>query len=140
MSQVVFQSENGLCKGVIDNDGWNIKVTGQCELNDTTLKYIAAAPPDLRMSRAGSALPWGNSDMAYENTPNKGEVSLVDGHFTFTLFRPNCYYIKNGSKLIAPHVHFTIADQHFDVELGLPCTANRSLTNLAGRPVRATGR
>lgn len=140
MSTVTFQSGNGLCAGTIVNDGWNLKVSGTCKAPGNVLKYMAPSPPDLRMSRAGSALPWANEDMAYDNTPNKGEVQIHNGQFSFTLANPNCYYTDNGSKLLQPHVHFTVGDKIFDVELGTTCTPNRSLTGLPGRAVRTTYR
>jgi len=140
MSTVTFQSSNGLCTGTIVNDGWNVKVSGTCKAPGNTLKYMSSAPPDLRMSRAGSALPWASEDMAYDNTPNKGEIQMVNGRFSFTLANPNCYYMNNGARLVAPHVHFTVNNQHFDVELGIACTPNRSLTGLPGRAVRTTYR
>jgi hypothetical protein len=117
MSTVTFQSSNGLCTGTIVNDGWNVKVSGTFKAPGNTLKYMSSAPPDLRMSRAGSALPWASEDMAYDNTPNKGEIQMVNGRFSFTLANPNCYYMNNGARLVAPHVHITVNNQHFDVEL-----------------------
>lgn len=135
-----FKSANGLCEGTISIDNQHVVVKGYCQIPAQSMKYMAAAPPDFRMSRDGSGLPWANPNMAYDNTPNKGEIPIVNGSFTFTLVRPNCYYMDNGAKLIAPHVHFTIGNQHFDVELGIPCIPNRSLKSLPGKFNRSVRR
>ena len=142
MSQVNFHSANGLCSGTatLHEDGWTVTVRGVTKVNDTEVKYMAAASPDLRLAYSGSGLPWGSADIAYDHTNNKGSAPITNGQFAFTITRPNCYYIENGSKLVAPHVHMTIGNQHFDVELGVPCVPNRSLKNLEGRPCRTTHR
>ena len=125
------------CRGVILCDGWHVQVKGECSIKGI-LRYMAAAPPDLRMSRAGSALPFADEEMAYANTPNKGEVAC-SGQFEFTLAKPNSYYSHNGSQFHSPHVHFTCGDQYYDLALG-EAIANRSLSGLEGRHSRATGR
>jgi hypothetical protein len=125
------------CQGVILSNGWHIQVKGVCDIKGN-LRYMASSPPDLRMSRAGSALPFANEEMAYQNTPNKGEIS-IDKEFSISLVQPNSYYKNNGSKLEKPHLHFTIGDQYYDLPLG-EYIANRSLSGLPERHSRTTGR
>jgi hypothetical protein len=124
----------------LDEQQWIFTIKGACA-HGQTLKYLAAAPSDIRQSRAGSGLPFPNPKIAYDNTPNKGEVQIRDGQFEFQLVYPAAYYIENGSTLVAPHVHFTVDDgEYFDVKLG-PCRfPNRSLKHLPGRARRTTGR
>jgi hypothetical protein len=139
-----FDTDSGKCKGRIlaDANNWVFTVQGQYKGTGVTeLKYMAAAPPDLRQSYMGSGLPFATADMAYEGSPNKGETKIAaDGTFSFTVIRPNAYYVNNGSKMVNPHVHFTIGKEYFDVALGVGNMQNRSLTGLPGRPERSTHR
>ena len=139
-----FNTDSGKCKGLIltDINNWFFTVRGQCNgLKESTLKYMAASPPDFRQSYMGSGLPFPTANIAYEGSPNKGEVKISsDGVFSFTVIRPNAYYAENGSKMIQPHVHFTVGDEYFDVALGVENMLNRSLSSLPGRPNRSTRR
>ena len=138
-----FNSDNGKCQGQIltDSNQWVFTIQGVCKnVTGNTVKYMAAAPPDLRQSYMGSGLPFGNEEIAYEGSPNKGEATINGSNFSFTVISPNAYYKDNGSTLVKPHVHFTVGQDYFDVALGVGHIANRSLTNLPGRPNRSTGR
>lgn len=131
------------CSGVIhtDSDGWEITVQGVCQVNASSLRYAAASPPDLRMSRAGSGLPFPNDTVAYEGSPNVGEVPVSKGRFSFKVTCPNSYYTKNGSELVKPHVHVTVGTEYIDIPLASArVAANRSLTSMPGRSKRSTGR
>lgn len=142
MSLVSSFTSPNKCAGqvYIDEQKWVFTVKGKCS-NGKTLKYLAAAPSDIRQARAGSGLPFPSAKIAYENTPNKGEVSISNGHFEFQVIYPAAYYIENGSHLVEPHVHFTIDDgEYFDVKLGASRFADRSLKHLPGRARRSTGR
>ncbi len=135
-----FSSANGICHGKIVSDGWNIAVDGICKSVAPTVRYAAAAPPDLRGSYMGSGLPFPNEEVAYEGSPNVGEVPCNAGKFSFTLVNPNSYYKNNGTSLVSPHVMFTIGDQYFDVPMPSKLVPDRSLTSMPGRPNRAIGR
>lgn len=142
--KVVSKFSNDKCTGVVlaDDDGWIIKVKGQCGNQQDCgkiLKYSASAPADFRQSRAGSGLPYPNKDIAYGASTNNGEVRVEsNGTFEFDLVYPNAYYINNGSTLVAPHVHFSIGDgTAYDLKLGSPFVENRSLKHLYGRPRRS---
>lgn len=142
MSLVSSFSSPKKCNGQVflDEQGWIFTVKGKC--SGKVVRYLAAAPSDLRQSRAGSGLPFPSATMAYENTPNKGEVSVLpDGSFQFELVYPSAYYINNGSEYVEPHVHFTVDDyERFDVKLGSSRFQDRSLKHLVGRARRTTGR
>jgi len=93
------------------------------------------------MSYMGAGLPFPNEEVAYEGSPNVGEVPIVNGAFSFSIINPNSYYVSSGTKLVEPHVHFTIGSEYFDVPLPMAQqVANRSLTSMAGRPNRVVGR
>ena len=139
---LTFNSHNCQGRVTIAPDMWNITVEGTVRSpQDKKLRYIAAAPPDRRASYMGSALPFANAEMAYDSTPNKGEIDLSSGaSFKFNLVRPNAYYRANGSQLLMPHVQFAIGKDVFDVPLGLLPYPDRSLSSLPGRRDRSTHR
>lgn len=143
MSVVPFTSANGNCQGKIFTDEkWNITVNGICKVSGASfVKYASSAPPDIRMSYMGSGLPYPNEEVAYEGSVNVGKAPINNGTFTFNLVSPNAYYKENGSKLVAPHVHFTIGSEYFDIPLPMARQfPNRSLTAMVDRRNRSTGR
>ena len=96
------------------------------------LKYIASSPPDFRSSYAGSGLPFPNSEIAYQNTPNKGAVKLENGEFSFYIDYPNSFYLNQGTMLLPPHVLIKVCDGDDDnveiVQLG-ESIPHRTLTS-----------
>ena len=133
-----FQS--GTCFGEITtNDNWVFTISGECK-TAKSLVFLAPTTPDLRESLAGSALPFPTEQIAFENTKNQGKLNLINGKFTFSIMRPNAYYINNGSTLIKPHVKIILDEKNiFEIKLGEPIPY-RSLKHLPGRPRRTTGR
>ena len=134
-----FTSDNGKCSGqiTVDKDNWVYTIVGGCKTDSSDkLNYVASAPATFRQSYMGSGLPYPNEEIAYDNTPNRGEAAIHNGKFSFSVISPNSYYINNGSVLVKPHVQFTIGTELFVVSLGVEPIANRSLTSLPGRPVR----
>jgi len=75
------------------------------------IKYSAANPPTYNSNFSGSGLPYPSEDIAYENTPNRGSVEIINGEFTFSIRYPNSYYINMGTIYIEPHVKLTIVDK-----------------------------
>jgi hypothetical protein len=100
------QFDNELAVGTLTVVGSKIQVSGQIkDTSYTKLMYWAAAPTKVGLSFSGNGLPFANPSIAYENTPNKGEVSLNGGSFTFTLNSvPNAYYVGNGTLYMPPHM------------------------------------
>ena len=134
-----FSSNNGICQGTIAFNGWDLIITGTCKAGGAPkMRYAAAAPADLRMSYMGSGLPFPNEEVAYEGSPNVGEVQLNGGQFSFRLVNPNSYYKNNSTTLVRPHVMFTIGDQYFDVPVPAREFPNRSLTSMPGRTNRVS--
>lgn len=139
----VEQFNTPLCQGQIHTDanGWHIRVVGTTSVQASHLRYAAAAPPDLRMARAGSGLPFACEDMAFSGSANVGEAAIVGGQFSFNVVCPNSYYVENGSKLVPPQVHVTVGNDYFKIPLASARTFEyRSLTSRPGTTSRVSGR
>jgi len=111
-------------------------------LKNMPMKYWAANPINRIYSYPGSGLPFPNPEVAYENTPNQGEVALDNhGQFTIYLQIPSGYYLRQGKVLLKPHVHFSVPahNQVFTVAIA-DDFPYRSLKNLPDRPNRTIGR
>ena len=74
------------------------------------VKYSAANPPTYNGSFTGSGLPFPSEDTAYENSPNRGVVEVINGEFKFTIKYPNSYYINLGTVYVPPHVKILLVD------------------------------
>ena len=74
----------------------------------TKVSYLAAQSPDYIQSYTGSALPFPDAEIAFQNTKNKGNFIPTSSSFDLTLRTPNSYYSHLGSRLIPPHVIFTV--------------------------------
>lgn len=73
-------------------------------VKNNVIYYYAANPPDYRATYTGSGLPFANHQQAFENTPNKGKVNVVNDTFEIQLMYPNSYYVGLGTVLIPPTV------------------------------------
>ena len=84
----------------------------KCTLKDwtpsTKVSYIAPQSPDLRQSYTGSAIPFPDAEIAFENTTNKGEIKPKKSVFYIRMRYPNSYYSHLGTRLIPPHVILTV--------------------------------
>jgi hypothetical protein len=85
--------------------------------------FWAANPPTYGLSYYGSAHPYPNPTVAYENTPNKGSTRCKDGYFEFRVFYPNAYYVGLGTIYVEPHVNIKVVSstgesQIHKIELG----------------------
>jgi hypothetical protein len=76
------------------------------------LKYSAPNPPTYSSNFSGSGLPYPNEEIAFQNTPNRGVVPIVNGSFKFDLKYPSSYYINLGTVYIEPHVKVLIVDSN----------------------------
>jgi hypothetical protein len=104
--------DNELVVGTMTIIGNNIQVEGTVkDFRFTKLMYWAAAPSKIGLSFSGNGLPFANPSMAYENTPNKGDVILNNSKFNFTLNSvPNAYYVGNGTLYMPPHMTLKVCD------------------------------
>ena len=83
----------------------DITINGTVDkLNASKIFYLAPNPPDLRSSFSGSALPFPNKKMAFDNTPNHGVVDIVNNSFSFAMKYPNSYYQDLGSSYTLPTI------------------------------------
>lgn len=139
VSPVSFKNHTGTCTGTVKVVNGIVTVNGNCSNKADGVEYVAAAPPNLGSSYMGSALPFANPYMAYEGTPNRGSVPVINNKFEFQIRMPNSYYVHGGKILIEPHVHVRLGNVSVDIPLGAS-TPLRSLTSLTGMPNRATRR
>ena len=93
----------------LNNDDVNIK--GNAYVDDgSILEYYAANPPTYMFSYSGSALPYPNANVAYDNDYNSGKVIIKNNDFEFNIKYPNSFYSQLGNKYIEPHVIIQITD------------------------------
>ena len=140
MSMISEFSDSHVKGGIYTPNGWLYTVRGETP-GPGVVKYWAATPPDRRLSYSGSGLPFPNHEVAYENSPNVGEVPVTDGHFEFHIQMPNTFYVGQGQELLQSHVNFMVpgVDTTFTLKLG-EAVPSRSLTSLPDRPKRNTDR
>lgn len=107
---------------------------------NNVVDWIAASPVSRGYSYSGSGLPYPNPEIAYENTPNIGSATIdKDGDFSVEIEYPNAYYVRQGSILLNPHIHFYLKSKGllYCIDVGRPIQ-NRSLTGLPDRYNRTT--
>lgn len=97
------------CEGRIYNTGDNkdMVVVGRIKepVKDGVVYYSAANPPDYRATYTGSGLPFANQHQAFENSPNRGRVSVMDGSFEVKIMFPNSYYVGLGTVIVPPTLY-----------------------------------
>lgn len=76
------------------------------------LKYSAANQPTYTTSFSGSGLPFPNEKIAFENSPNRGVVPIINKSFSFEINYPNSYYNNLGTVYVPPHVKILIVDSY----------------------------
>ena len=74
----------------------------------TTVSYIKPNPPNYIQSFTGSALPYNDALVAFENTENRGSFRPTSSKFSIMLKFPNAYYSHLGTRLMPPHVRITV--------------------------------
>ena len=126
--KTLFNKE--LCDGTFLYKGsGDLVVNGQLKTMNPTSKlfFWAASPPTYGTSFSGSGMPYPSPEVAYDRTPNKGIVNVVNGQFSINMKYPNAYYTGLGSLYIPPHVNFKIcedgkSDTYFSVQIddGIP--------------------
>lgn len=141
-SPITFANSHISGSIVFNEKTFKFRVTGT--VTDIKPKYIrwnAAAPPDARLSYAGSALPWPNETIAFDSNINKGKVKIDStGSFTFEFDYPNAYYINGGSKLIDPEVKiYGTKLVPAIVKLNTTLGSDRILSSGPGMPNRSMG-
>lgn len=105
--------------------------------NDEVL-YLAAAPAGHITSFAGSGLPYPNKEIAYLNTPNKGEVKLSFKRFEINILMPNSYCIDMCNELVKPTLLLKYTNDNVVRIIKVP-VGNRIPFRSQNYPVQRTG-
>lgn len=106
-----------------------------------TIRYIAAAPADVRSSFIASGLPFETPSQAFENTPNSGSLKLgLNNTFDVEIIMPNSYYeFSNdfGKVRVEPSIYITYDDQTVRIKLddAMPFRALTIQQNSALQPI-----
>jgi hypothetical protein len=127
--QTTFNKD--VCSGTIASlPSGDVIVNGSLKIKSapgTKVFYWAATPPTNGISFSGSGMPYPNPLVAYDRTPNKGVVDVMNGTFSVTMKYPNAYYIGLGSLYVPPHINFKVVspgdeDRYFSVQVddGIP--------------------
>lgn len=110
-----------------------------CKSHD--ISYYATNPIIRNSSYSGSALPYPNHYIAYENSPNTGRDKSSNGHYIINVRHPSEYYVAQGRRLLKPHIHIYMNDLRRTLMIVLgDIIPDRSLKNLPNHPNRSTGR
>jgi hypothetical protein len=98
----------------VSNDSYLVK--GDVSTNPMSeqlfVKYSAANPPTYNANFSGSGLPYPTEEIAFENTPNRGAVEVINNKFTISIRYPNSYYINMGTVYVAPHIRLILCDKN----------------------------
>jgi hypothetical protein len=74
-------------------------------IDNNTIFYIAAGPPNYMTTYSGSGLPFYSKEQALFNTPNKGKVIVdTNNEAIIKLYYPNSYNEDVGNIVVKPHV------------------------------------
>ena len=106
-----LKEQSRIASAVQYDGSGNMTIRGQIRNAepDSYIVFWAANPPDYRTSYSGSGLPYPNSQIAYESSPNRGTVQLrADGSFEFRLRPPASYYTGLGTVFMRPHVYVQV--------------------------------
>lgn len=107
---------------VFESNGLNLTIKGTLHNPGVYKNKIIKAPNpvDMRTSFSGSALPFPNEEIAFENTKNH---SIIDntGVIDITFKYPNSYYLPCGLKKIKSPIFFILDDNKIMYELDDIC-------------------
>jgi len=113
---------NDFVSCMITLNGMNVNIKGSLR-NPSVYKkkiVIAPAPSSKLTSFSGSALPFPNEEIAFENTKNLFEIKN-DGVIETIFAYPNSYYSPDGLTKIKSPIIFIFDDNKFIVELNDLC-------------------
>lgn len=112
-----YNFESIYCSGkIIKNNNHDLILEGTVNDNISKINYIAAAPPDFMTSFTGSGLPYTSREQAFHNTPNKGQVDVVNSKFTIKLLTPNSYYLDYFT-FIKPRVELMLNKNKVNIDI-----------------------
>ena len=94
----------------IDDHRLLLHITFNERVDQDAVHFRAPAPPDHLTSFSGSALPFPNAHVAFENTPNQGTVKVdAASRVTIPIMHPNVYYSPFEDSYVGPHVEIRYA-------------------------------
>lgn len=108
------------CTGeILDNGNGNLVIRGtvKSKTPNPLITFWAPNPPNYRTSYSGSALPYPNPTIAYENTPNQGSIYATNRQFEVKIKYPNSYYSGMGNIYMQPHIHFKVCEDGCNSEV-----------------------
>lgn len=76
----------------------------------TAVQWLAADPPQRRLSRPGSYQAFPSPSVAITGE-NCGVVAVTGGVYTFVCRVPNSYYANGGTILLPPHITLRVWDR-----------------------------
>ena len=129
-----FSNEFVSC--IINIDGLNVSIKGSL-INPSLYKkkvVIAPAPISKMTSYSGSALPYPNEEIAFENTKNIFEIS--DNGVIDTIFQyPNSYYSQDGITKIKSPIIIIFDENKYIIELNDLCPLKTLRDRKRGDPI-----
>ena len=135
---MIFNDQHINLKVTFFKDYSKIKLTGNVKNPGQYKNIVIMAPnPIDRMSNySGSGLPFPNNEIAFQNTPNKIDITgsgVIDGTFLY----PNSFYMPDGINKIVSSIFLQLIDKndkviHLHYELD-DINALRTLINRKSR-------
>ena len=110
----------------LDREKCIIKANIDDNVKNGKIRYFAASPMDKITSFSGAGLPFPNPEIAFESTPNQGEIELErENAFEISLLKPNSYYVHMGATFVPPSVYIRYnngesIDQIFAIQVARP--------------------
>jgi len=108
---------NKYISGNIEFDKKNVKLVGN-KIYNKTINIIAPNPPDTLGNYSGTALPFPNIDIAFENTVNKFKIQ--SNNIDIILKYPNSYNcLSNGKHKVPPTIFISDENNENTVKIEL---------------------
>jgi len=113
----------------------NLKIKGSLSNPAIYKKKVITAPNsiDIITSYSGSALPFPNEEIAFENTKNYLEINN-DGIIDITFKFPNSYYSPDGKNKIKSPIILILDDKKIIYELDDLCPLKTLKDRVRGNP------
>lgn len=99
------------------------------------MELFAANPIDRMMNYAGSGLPFPCPFIAFENTPNKLQIS-ASGEIKTTFKKPNSYYTEDTQKRVPPSLFVKLVETNQPIYIQFALDDNLPLRTMYYRPER----
>ena len=113
---MIFDDQHIYLKVTFSEDYSKINLTGNVKNVKQYKNILLMAPnPIDRMSNySGSGLPFPNNEIAFQNTPNKVDIT-GDGQINTVFKYPNSFYMPDGINKIVSSVFLQLTDKNNNV-------------------------